>query len=287
MPFDPTEVRLREWGPEAPYDWKLVDELTYTHPESGPVTVPENFQTDLASVPHLLTWYVPRYGLYTKAAILHDSLCRSREVSDRFDTDRIFRQTMAELDVPLVRRWLMWTAVSWVTILSCLLKRLPLTILALAAVWFGVGAYEPLDRFGLLRGSLLTVGVVLTLVIGICLSYARLPRLAGWLVVCYLLTIPGSLLLAVCVPLVLVLLLSVVVELVVDRRRLMRRWRSWYEPLGRVLLMVVTALLRRLVGRPPGPQFDSRAVHLAKGTAREQRLAKLLDSNTFRRVPRD
>jgi hypothetical protein len=38
--------------------------------------IPAGEETDFASVPSPFVWFIPRYGRYTKAAILHDGLCR-------------------------------------------------------------------------------------------------------------------------------------------------------------------------------------------------------------------
>jgi hypothetical protein len=61
-------------------------------------------------------WFLPRYGRYTKAAILHDYLWRvvvpGGQLS-RLQADGIFRQAMRELNVPFLRRWIMWAAVRW------------------------------------------------------------------------------------------------------------------------------------------------------------------------------
>ena len=80
--------------------------------------VPTGMRTDFASVPRAFVWFLPRYGRYTKAAILHDYLWRHR-VADgtggvsRRDADGLFRRVMRELDVPFLRRWIMWAAVRW------------------------------------------------------------------------------------------------------------------------------------------------------------------------------
>src|SRR4029450_10564361 len=78
--------------------------------------VPEREGTDFASVPQIFVWFLPRYGRYTKAAILHDYLWRvavPRGQIDRLQADGIFRQAMRELEVPFLRRWIMWAAVRW------------------------------------------------------------------------------------------------------------------------------------------------------------------------------
>ena len=94
-------------------DWKTLRALVY-HASAEEFEVPVHSGTDFASVPRVFVWFIPRYGRYTKAAILHDYLCRvevpARRIS-RIDADGIFRQAMRELGVPFLRRWIMWAAV--------------------------------------------------------------------------------------------------------------------------------------------------------------------------------
>ena len=87
------------------------------------------FVTDLASVPQLLTWLVPKSGRHLPAALVHDGLVRDPTI-DRFDADRIFRDAMGDLGVGLIRRWLMWTAVS----LKTIHKRGPISLRIAAAI---------------------------------------------------------------------------------------------------------------------------------------------------------
>jgi hypothetical protein len=90
-------------------DWVTLSPLEYfTGSELLRVEVGQH--TDFASVPRLFVWLMPKYGLYTRSAILHDHLCRSEEVPRR-KADRIFRQAMRTEDVAFLRRWLMWGAV--------------------------------------------------------------------------------------------------------------------------------------------------------------------------------
>ncbi|CAN5719477.1 hypothetical protein BH10ACT1_BH10ACT1_06040 [soil metagenome] len=103
---DGEAVDLRVTGDR---EWELLQPLTYEGREQTFV-VPAGSSTDLASVPGLLTWLVPRYGRYTKSAILHDFLWRTGAVP-RSDADGIFRRSMRELGVPILRRWAMWGAV--------------------------------------------------------------------------------------------------------------------------------------------------------------------------------
>ena len=97
--------------------WELQREFCYKNPEhlehggtTGPISVNALLKTDFASVPRAFVWLFPRYGVYTRSAILHDSLCRDDSVQ-RAEADRIFRVSMKELDVALLRRWVMWAGV--------------------------------------------------------------------------------------------------------------------------------------------------------------------------------
>jgi hypothetical protein len=106
------DVVVRELADADGSRWRLEEPLSYTGRDELFV-VPAGFTTDFASVPQSLTWLVPRYGRYTKAAILHDYLWqRCREGAFAWaDADGVLRRAMRELDVPFLRRWLMWGAV--------------------------------------------------------------------------------------------------------------------------------------------------------------------------------
>lgn len=105
-------VRQVEDDPEFKR-WELVESLSYRG-KYEEWTVPPRFRTDFASVPRVVTWLIPRYGRYTKAAIVHDYLCSvevPRRGISRGDADGVFRRALRELDVAFLRRWLMWAAV--------------------------------------------------------------------------------------------------------------------------------------------------------------------------------
>lgn len=112
MPFDDEELTVRRRDDTT---WTVVEPLVYRGRDDTFV-VPGGFPTDFASVPRVVVWLVPRFGRYTLPAILHDWLVseglRRGLVSPR-DADGIFRRSMRELGVPVVRRWLMWTGVRW------------------------------------------------------------------------------------------------------------------------------------------------------------------------------
>jgi hypothetical protein len=114
MPFVDGDIVVRQLSDER---WEVREPVTYQGARERFV-VPAGFTTDFASVPRVFAWLLPRYGRYTKAAILHDWLwseARHRRFS-RSDADGIFRRAMRELGVPFLRRWLMWGAVRWGTV---------------------------------------------------------------------------------------------------------------------------------------------------------------------------
>ncbi len=100
------------------------------------VEIEEDFETDLATSPRIFWAWVPPFGAYEAAAILHDYLLKLLERYHRFlmdplaymeahggqppptqppvssvDADGWFRRVMRESDVGFVKRWSMWAAV--------------------------------------------------------------------------------------------------------------------------------------------------------------------------------
>lgn len=116
---------------------------------------PVTFRTDLASIPWFFGWLVPGLGTHLPAVLLHDGLVVGlREGKthqgpdvDREEADRILRDAMASLGTPVIRRWLMWTAVIMATAVSTLRPRWywpPVVIGTLLAV-AGLGTLATLD----------------------------------------------------------------------------------------------------------------------------------------------
>ncbi|MDQ3385487.1 MAG: DUF1353 domain-containing protein [Actinomycetota bacterium] len=100
--------------------WIVWEPFSY-RAASETFTVPRGMCTDFASVPRPFVWYLPRYGPYTLAAVLHDHLWRDRAATGKLsyvDADGIFRRAMRELDVPFLHRWLMWAAVRWAALVK-------------------------------------------------------------------------------------------------------------------------------------------------------------------------
>ena len=95
--------------------WRLAEDIRYVG-ERDEFIVPAGYVTDFATVPRVAVWLIPRFGLYTPAAILHDFLLTHCLESGRInstDADGLFRRAMKDLGVPPARRWLMWTGVRW------------------------------------------------------------------------------------------------------------------------------------------------------------------------------
>lgn len=139
MPFLTTDVTVKQIGPET---FELLEPLHYQG-DTQNFTIPAGFKTDFASVPRIFTWLIPRYGAYTKSAILHDYLGSSGLISHA-DNDGIFRRTMRELGVSLLRRWMMWAAVrAWTRLsgakLSEILTWLLITIPSAAFLFIPAG----------------------------------------------------------------------------------------------------------------------------------------------------
>jgi hypothetical protein len=110
--YQPAEVVLRQIDAT---NFRLEEPFQIIGDDGAPRwVVRERSFSDLASVPKFLTWLVPRYGRHTLAALLHDHL-QSQAIKNPVssaEADEVFRDAMADTGVPLLLRWLMWTAVS-------------------------------------------------------------------------------------------------------------------------------------------------------------------------------
>ena len=97
-------------GLEGKLTPKSLDEIRFVSPERLPTT-------DLTSVPGVLRWFAGRYGVHTPAALIHDWLIPQPStpaipgMTDQY-VDRYFRFMLDDLGVPVIRRWLMWSAVA-------------------------------------------------------------------------------------------------------------------------------------------------------------------------------
>jgi len=131
-PADPSadpRIVLERHSEEGVETFALERRLAYLDRHLGELLVPADlgFRTDLTSVPALFTWLVPKTGAHLPAALLHDALVAGRDdpasyvsseghVVDRVEADRIFRDAMADTGTEVIRRWIVWTAVTVATI---------------------------------------------------------------------------------------------------------------------------------------------------------------------------
>jgi hypothetical protein len=81
--------------------------------------VPEGFVSDGASSPRIVWSWIPRWGLHGQACVLHDYLCRVRQIYingivtyiTRKEADRIFLEALKVSGVNSVKRRAMYLAV--------------------------------------------------------------------------------------------------------------------------------------------------------------------------------
>ena len=128
-PGSDPRIVLERHTEEGIETFALERRLAYRDRHLGELLVPADagFRTDLTSVPALFTWLVPKTGAHLPAALLHDALVAGRgdpssyvstdgHVVDRVEADRIFRDAMADTGTGVIRRWIVWTAVTVATI---------------------------------------------------------------------------------------------------------------------------------------------------------------------------
>ncbi|CAN5678232.1 hypothetical protein BH10ACT3_BH10ACT3_17920 [soil metagenome] len=73
-------------------------------------------ETDFASIPPFMSWFVSRYGRHTPAALVHDQLVAPGIThADRQAADKVFLELMDASQVPPVRSRLMWAGVASAT----------------------------------------------------------------------------------------------------------------------------------------------------------------------------
>lgn len=92
--------------------WRVVKAFGFWTPRAGYIGVPENFVTDLASVPKLFWNILPPFGRYTDAAILHDYLYRT-QIFQRKSCDQLLLLAMQVSKVTWWQRTLIYLNVRW------------------------------------------------------------------------------------------------------------------------------------------------------------------------------
>lgn len=112
--------------------FRMLRRIGYRDERYGDLLVPadlDGFRTDLTSVPTLFTWLVPKTGNHLVPALLHDGLVDDPHDDphdgpqsylgppiDRPEADLVLRRAMRDTHVGVVRRWLIWAAVTLATL---------------------------------------------------------------------------------------------------------------------------------------------------------------------------
>lgn len=91
-------------------EWVLVAPLVYQSDLIGLVTVPRDFQTNLASVPRIPIAYWLTGGTANLPAAVHDFLYTYHPVRRKV-ADAVLKEASAVVGVAPWRYWLMWAGV--------------------------------------------------------------------------------------------------------------------------------------------------------------------------------
>lgn len=103
--------RLEDSSRDGRGTWLLIDPLVYESDKAGIIiTVPKGFVTDLASVPRLPFAYLLTGGIGHAAAVVHDALYTTHQVT-REMADDVFYEALLLLGIPKPQAWLMWAGV--------------------------------------------------------------------------------------------------------------------------------------------------------------------------------
>ena len=89
-----------------------IRDIKFVMSDGTLVFIPKGYETDLASVPRFLWSFVPPFGEYTFAAIIHDFLYDHGLYSKKF-ADREFRYIMKYSNVGMKKRFLMYNSVKF------------------------------------------------------------------------------------------------------------------------------------------------------------------------------
>jgi hypothetical protein len=103
--------------------WKLLEEFDYylcDTPDGAVIHVPQGYVTDFASIPQIFWNILPPWGVYGKAAVIHDYLYGIQgnyankpkpQIFTRKECDLIFLDAMKVLGVNWLTRRIMYSAV--------------------------------------------------------------------------------------------------------------------------------------------------------------------------------
>lgn len=97
-------------GKSVPGEWVLRKNLAFITANGRRFVAPRGFITDLASIPKLLRNVIDVNGKHRRAAVLHDYLYVTQQVT-RAEADALFLEAMEVLEVGKPTRLVMWAAV--------------------------------------------------------------------------------------------------------------------------------------------------------------------------------
>ena len=107
-----TEDLIMRWLPEQ-RKFKVFIAFDYhvgSEHSDEIIHVVEGYITDLASIPRIVRWLIPKMGRHAQAAVVHDN-CYQYHLYSQKRSDEIFLECMEVLKVPLWKRRLMYRAV--------------------------------------------------------------------------------------------------------------------------------------------------------------------------------
>ena len=140
-------------------------------------SLPMGMETDLASVPGPLRWFLGTYGSHTPAVLIHDRLIPTPpdlegKMTDQY-ADRYLRFMAKDVGIRWLKRWVMWAGVALRTrwAVGSLIQKVSVVLWIVAAA---VGIYTFID--GAAKGD---VGRMLWTVLGLFVAAALWGRQYG------------------------------------------------------------------------------------------------------------
>jgi hypothetical protein len=98
------------WTPENFDIWTVEQDYTVTLGEIDYV-VPKGYTSDLTSIPRIFQSILPRWSDYARAALVHDHLYSTHDMSKK-DSDRVLFDIMTQDKVNIRQKYLIYWAVA-------------------------------------------------------------------------------------------------------------------------------------------------------------------------------
>lgn len=114
-----TEGLIMKWLPEI-RKFKVFIAFDYhvgSEDSDEIIHIEEGYMTDLASIPRVARWLIPKLGRHAQAAVVHDK-CYQHHLYPQKKCDQIFLEAMKVLKVPFWKRRIMYRALrigGWVS----------------------------------------------------------------------------------------------------------------------------------------------------------------------------